>query len=586
MKKNKLLTLSALALVGACGLVSCGGKTHPKTKPEVYFYANSVTKDIDESGGDTLTETGFKDKECAEVTVENGTDLKYGQEVVIYIEPKDGFTFRDYDTEEWTAIKGAAPVHPYVGLGNPHTLYNYPLPENVAWTFEDLSTPVIGKDEKATGYYNEKYKITVKKEFFKKNIVIDYGNTALNNNVYIYSSIKYKEYFRDGLVNSTKQEQTQENINTYYKMDMDYSSFLAGSEGATITYTFTAGNDLYWLNTDQYWTTEHSSQQDSKGNYLYDNFSVVGIPYDSTNAEPVELAIFDPSKEKGHQAFVPTIINDKISFFINWDKLAEVTPEGLYDPLYKEIKVQLKKYDRELDEEMSEVEPDKRTNITVIPEAAETGNTAPTIIHSGYGQKEYYKTGDNSGYDVLSPISSSTLNTYEPTDTERSTLTFGQCDVLQPLFTGEPAIDTCYGVLFTVKPSSSKNLFDFDISFNLDSGYTFYKVNISTGEPREGVIPLPDIFTDWRRDYYDNETELKYWEIKDGSGRLYWYLVQLNPLYRHNDYLPLKYQANDDDSKFGDLYYLYSYDDVQFIHNPGGGDVYYNTLEITITNHN
>lgn len=503
MKKVKFVGLPLLALTAIAGLASCNGGGTPKQKPGVIFHAAART--INNDGEKAID---FKDKECAEVTVENEGSLKYGeQDVVVHIKPKKFFSFREYDVDTWAAT--SAPVHPYVGLGSPISLYNYQLQENVAWEFKDLSTPIEG----LPGFYKQEYQITVKKEYFQKNIVIDYGNVeGINNKVYVYSSVRYDEMFNDSSSIVTNQE--------FYQVKQDASSFAVASKGATVTYEFNEklpNRGLFSLNG---WDEPDETRVTKDGKYEYPNFKLYGVKTTQTNGETKEnLALYDPELEsKGEdQLFVPTVDGDSvISFFINWELLAEGEDTG-YANKYNRIEV-------EFEIPSSKLKENVHANSGVIYPGG-------LFQYQDANTKVLYKSENHEG----------TFMTYDPTDAAKPSYVFEHVFADESYLNTGVTYQVYYSILFEL-PEEEKNYFTVTID-----GKTVFDIDLVRG---------PLIPTTWRESRLtgveEGESELYYWT--DSSG---WTLVQLNPSELGFDggprtNLPEKFRGKDN------LYYLYT----------------------------
>lgn len=493
MKKNKFLVTSLLALGAVCGLASCGDKDKPVSKPEVYFRANSAI--LTEKG---QKESGYKNTECATMTVENADKLKYGkQDVVITIEPQHFFTFRKYDLETWEPIGPA--VRPYVGLGNPHSLYNYPLQENVAWTFKDLSEPIDGSK-----FLKQKYQITVKKDFFKKNIVIDYGNVdTLNNSVYVYNSYRYSAIFQSS-------ETLIGDYKDLYEIDKSVSSFAAASKGATVTYYLKDNSGLYNFNG---WAAQPRPQSTSNDDTKlpYEHFEIIGSKKGGSG-ETIEenIAMFDTSIPKEEsQKFIPTVSSDglSISFYISWDLIANNDAD--YSMIYDDIKVNL-----------------KAPNI-------DFGKTVE--LDEGMAQYpcDFYQYTDPNNPEVKKPF-----------DTDGQLVSYdnqGKIELANILaFPGDlkdQNLKIRYAALFAVNDTIDKNKKYFTVDVN---GYKF-NIDLENGNPEMST---------WRTaQSIVGEADLPFWSSSSNYNS--WILIQLNPQGRTYG-LPARFQNGEN------LYCLYT----------------------------
>lgn len=505
MNKMKLATLSVFALSAASILASCAGSGKPVSKEDVYLRASAYTINYDGE----IKETLYTNDECATIEVENKDSLKYGeQDVVIHVKPKKFFTFRQYNKDDWTAV--GSPVRPYVGLGNPVSLYSYPLQENVAWTFEDVSKPIM-KEEEFTGFYDEEYKITVKKEYFQKNIVIDYGHIdSLKNHMYVYNSAKYQEIL------SSKQS-LQGDYKDLYQLSGGASSFTAASLGATVIYTFSDEFAPYAMDD---WDKPNLQNNGVKNDIVdYKHFKVEGV---DSKGNKTNLATFDTSKSEKDQNFMVSVFRDidtgrqYIEFFIKWDLLAK-GPEDGYEPLYNDIQVT---FDRptitcvdtpEVDEGITKYPGD----FFMYPSATDTTSYKPVA------NDESFKTYDSSG----------SLN-------------------FEHIYTNDPeAVDPSSHISYSALFKLEENKKDF-FSISID-GIKAFNVDLRYGKA---------LSTGWRIKKYnpgikggeDNgERELKYWEYNNVKEGYFWTLVQLNPNERTYG-LPEDLQGKEN------LYYLYS----------------------------
>lgn len=485
MKKNKLVALSLLAFAGVGALASCAGGKQPTQKVDVYFHAKSRII-VDSATGKTEP-TEYIDSECATIEVKDKDKLKYGeQDVEITIKPTKFFTCRAYDSD-WYPV--GAPVKPYVGLGNPHSLYNYPLEENVAWTFEDKTTAENG----------EAYLITVKKEFFQKNIVIDYGNAIASNAIYAYTSNFYNKLFTDNLefVGDFNNKNT-------YEMDNSLSTFVAASKGAIITYKFKNEVNPYTFDGWDY----HEPQSTNDGLEYYTHFHIKGIKEDDSE---VELATFDPKLSDSEQKFQVSITDSKyITFFIKWDLLAKNDKD--YTPLYKKIK-------------MSFSEP-------TLKYVFDHTQVADGIV---VYDCDFYQHPSQTSRKPFTD--DGVVETWNLEDPQQPPLTFKNVFVNgKNLPTGE---HVQFASIFKLSVNPEQNKW-FTVAINDRS----LKVDLDN--------PIKDL-TKWHAGTgIEGETELQYWQIKNTTGEVLWNLVQLNPEGRTCDAVPEKFRNQ------GNLYYLYS----------------------------
>lgn len=352
--KSKIFTLLGLAALAVPVLASCGGNNGKQVKPGVYFFAEASSIEY-ENNKVSYKKERYRDTECAIVEVENGDNLKYGeQDVVVTIRPQTLFTFKEWDYEEdadkqtWKQRGKAS--RPYVGLGSPTNLYSYELAENVAWTFEDLS------ETKDSGYQVEKYKITVKKEFFKRNIVIAYGVTD-GHPVFVHTSEHYKTNIK--VKDAGGNDLTNPMWAQFFsKPDSSDSAF---GPGDGMIFTFSAnqnsGNNNVGMNSligfDSSWEDivldEKNPDPDNPTIYTYANFDVYGLKHDK-EGKPIEESKVLLSKvdktENNYFHFTrtggPDYDDDSSSsatFYVPWPKI--IGEE--YSVLYDEIQLRLKK---------------------------------------------------------------------------------------------------------------------------------------------------------------------------------------------------------------------------------------------------
>lgn len=483
MKKNKVIGLSLLAFSAVAVLASCGGAKTPTQQPDVYFRAKSQII-VDTATGATKS-TEYEDEECATIEVKDKDNLKYGeQDVEITIKPTKFFTFKAYD-DDWAPV-GAA-LKPYVGLGNPHSLYNYPLQENVAWTFEDKTTSE-----------GEEYLVTVKKEFFKKNIVIDYGNVNANTAVYAYTSNFYNKLFTENL-----EFVSDFNNKNTYAMDLNHSAFEAPGDGAIITYTFK--NEVTPYTFSGWDALEPELGQNDKYRY-YDHFQIYGIN-ETTGDTGENIARYENDVEPEKQKFKVVTDDSHISFFIDWSLLAKNDKD--YTPIYNKIRMS---FDEPTLAYIYSTEKDD--NITVYP--------CDFFQHPNQSERIPFTTDGE-------------VNTYdEQTDTP---LPFKNVFVNgKNLPDGEQVL---FSSIFQLNHPTPGNNQWFSVSIH---GHTF---NIDLDK---GMVN----YTTWHNDSgQDGETELKYWQIKDNTNKVLWNLVQLNPTDRTYG-LPAALQGGNN------LYYLYT----------------------------
>lgn len=481
MKKNKLVALSLLAFTGVGALASCAGGEQLPQKVDVYFHAKSRII-VDSATGKTEP-TEYIDNECATIEVKDKDKLKYGeQDVEITVRPTTKFfTFRAYDSD-WYPV--GAPIKPYVGLGNPHSLYNYPLEENVAWTFENKSTAEDG----------EAYLITVKKEFFQKNIVIDYGNAIPDSAVYAYTSNFYNKLFTDNL----EFEGDFNNKNTY-EMDNKLSAFTAAGKGAIITYKFKNEANPYTFNG---WEVRKDPANNAE--YLeYEHFSIKGVKEDDSVVELAKYNTELPSMDEQDFRVQVSSEGKYISFFIKWNLLAADDKD--YTPLYKKIK-------------MSFSEPTLKYifDHTQVPDNAKVYE-CDFFQHPSQTSRMPF-TDDGK------------VNTFD----EDGSLPFENVFVNgKNLPTGE---HVRFASIFKLTEDSTQNK-----CFSVTINNRTLKVDLDN--------PIKDM-TKWHTGI-EGETELQYWQIKNNANEVLWNLVQLNPNGRTYG-VPEKLQ------KLSNLYLLYS----------------------------
>lgn len=491
MKNSKFVALSFLAVSAVCGLASCGQKL-PADKPGVIFRAAASILTRDKGVQKTL----FSNKECADVVVTDEENLAYGkQDVVITIKPKTFFTCRTYDIDTWAATS-PLPVHPYVGLGGPHALYDYPLQEGVAWTFKDNSIAITPEGSTQT-FYKEEYVITVKKEFFKKNIVIDYGNVkAKNNPIYVYNSARYNDLFSDPstLVG---------NFSSLYTLDTSKSSYIAASQGATITYKFSGENPY----TFRGWDIPTIITTNGNAKYEYEHFEILGYKT-LTDTNPDHIEQNDPT------LFKPTVLSSEayksISFFIDWKLLAEGVEKG-YAEKYAKLEVNLKT-----------PTPIVGDNVHI------TADSGITVYPGGFFQRD--KNNNETPY-----IShGDSFATYSNNKQLTFNRVIGNSDVIRY----EKEYIVQYSLLFKIDNESKKNFFSIQIDGEqLD-------VDLVYGEFNQ---------TGWRKQRYqdpEGETELPWWISNNG-----WELVQLNPEGRSKAAIG---DIPDADVGKGNYFYLYT----------------------------
>lgn len=525
MNKKNLVTLSALALITACGLVSCGNRNAPQNKVDVYFRAQAATI----KNESIKQEVDFKDDECATMEVEGGVEnLQYGkQDVVVTIKPKKYFTFRDFDVDSWEPT-GGAPVHPYVGLGNPHTLYSYPLQENVAWTFKDLSTPIQGSN-----FLDEKYQITIKKDFFQKNIVIDYGHMKdLHNNVLVYNSKAYEDIFTD--VSGTLDAGTC----NYWDLDTKYSNFVVGSGGLTITYKLRGEENP--LISFKGWDKEPGIEEGADF-AEYPNFKVTAS--NSKTNVTKELAIFEKGKTRSEQSFIPTVYNNKLSFFIKWDILAN---KDTYEPLYDAFNIKFISND---------ASNDKPFNLAVNVNVDKVNSTGVTFFDDGCAP-DYFQYEPNKYAKNLS--SDNICFSEKDGSGGEQWCEFNCSSVLSTAKGGPKLIDPSYGVLFKVPNATINQNPYFTISF-VDGEETFINIEYFYED-------MPT--TEWREKFYKEtasglERDLKYLADSSSADMSRWYLVELNPKGRIAN-VPEQYQRKEEpkpennDTEPDSVFYLYT----------------------------
>lgn len=500
MKNKKLLTLSCFSFLALAGLASCaGGRDYP-TEPDVYFRANSrIIENVD--GQKVVKQVDFKNSECAKIEIEGGKDnLKYGEkDVVITITPKLHFTFREYDIESWQPIEPGTAIRPYVGLGSPHSLYSYKLQENVAWTFKDLSTP----STKSPGFYAEKYQITVKKEAFQKNIVIDYGN-VLDNGIYVHNSALYSKLF-------TEKSSLSGDFADLYELNKNYSGFVAASEGATVTYSLKNQNSPFSFTG---WAADPVKPNSTNEKIAYPNFEIYGINTKDKTRE--NIALYEEGVKADDQKFSPTVLDDgkSISFFINWELLANNDAD--YSMKFDKIEVNLK--EPTIDCKMK---PHFDDGIKVYP--------CDFFQHENESHKLPFNTDG-------------TLQSYDPSKTgEEARLDFANIFFdAQKLQEGS-----------AVQYSTIFQLFD-DETTQHDSRY--FSVTINEETVSIDLVNGTHQMTNYHEalEEITGEKELPYWEINTGRGR--WYLMQLNPAARTYG-IPEQFRTKEG---VGNLYYLYT----------------------------
>ena len=182
--KSKIITALSLSSLAAIALVSCGANGGGVDKAGFHVYAVSNDDEL-------------YDEAC--ISYEAVGDVAYNKDLVIKIKPNQYFSLKD---------ESGKMILPYVGLGSPVNKFEHDLPKDMAWTYEDKT---IGKAES--------YELKVRGEYFKKNVIVSYGDGPTMS-TYHYEPVRCMEsdlYFTKPDIDPKKPPVpiTPENLGTF-----------------------------------------------------------------------------------------------------------------------------------------------------------------------------------------------------------------------------------------------------------------------------------------------------------------------------------------------------------------------------------
>lgn len=361
MKMNKIaISLVVLSATGIAALTSCGGGASPAQKPGVYVYARTgLNKENwdDESGEEmpsVYKDTVFYEDKILTYTIDDVENLKYNPEkdVVVHIKPNLFFHLTEgYNSDTWLAE--GEPVIPYVGLGSPTNRFNYPLPMGLAWTYEreDVQDPTNAAEK------TESYKLTIKKEYFQKNVVVGYGygqTGCVEEDLKNYATVIESDYYQgEGTIRHLSMNSIDElikkkagesfelpknDMNTAINYDHDdlveNSDFSVASKGMTLHYEGAASATGGGFLKNSLVTFESIPNTFNGDETEYAEIKVVGVKLDSEGKIALNDVLSKATDDSGFVVKSAGTFTDGIRVFIDWHNL--VANEN-YDQKYDYI---------------------------------------------------------------------------------------------------------------------------------------------------------------------------------------------------------------------------------------------------------